>query len=99
VSGIGNMWLAEMLWHARVSPWARVGDVSDESLVGALDWVGRAMAASVAGGRQSRAVYRRAGRACPRCGGAIRPRGPGDATRTAYWCPTCQWGGGGGGGI
>ena len=27
VAGIGNMWLAEMLWHARVSPWASVDRV------------------------------------------------------------------------
>ena len=39
-----------------------------------------------------RAVYRRAGRPCPRCGAPIRSRGLGDANRTAYWCASCQRG-------
>jgi endonuclease VIII len=90
VAGIGNMWLAEMLWHARISPWARLGEVPDEGLSAALHWVRQQMAASVAGRRPSRAVYRRAGRSCPWCGDVIRSRGLGDANRTAYWCPTCQ---------
>lgn len=90
VSGIGNMWLAEMLWHARVSPPARLETVSDERLSAALDWARQAMAGSVSGHRPSRAVYGRAGRGCPRCGDVIRSEGLGDANRTAYWCPTCQ---------
>ena len=90
VAGIGNMWLAEMLWHARVSPWARLGEAPDEKLIVALDWVRTAMAASVAGRRPSRAVYRCAGRSCLRCGEVIRAGGLGDANRTAYWCPNCQ---------
>ena len=90
VAGIGNMWLSELLWHTRVSPWARLGDVPDESLTAALDWAREAMTASVAGRRSARAVYRRAGRGCPRCGDVVRGRGLGDANRTAYWCPTCQ---------
>ena len=32
VAGIGNMWRAEALWRAQVSPWARLGDVSDDEL-------------------------------------------------------------------
>jgi endonuclease VIII len=90
VAGIGNMWLAEMLWHARVSPWSRLGEVPDETLAGALHWAREAMAESVAGRRRTRAVYRRAGRGCPRCGNVIRSGGLGDANRTAYWCPGCQ---------
>ena len=90
VAGIGNMWLAEMLWHARVSPWARLGEVPEEGLSAALHWVRQQMAASVVGRRPSGAVYRRAGRSCPRCGDVIRAGGLGDANRTAYWCPNCQ---------
>ena len=52
----------------------------------------RLMRASVDGGREERAVYRRAGRPCPRCGEPIRSRGQGDDNRTAYWCPRCQRG-------
>ena len=90
VSGIGNMWLAEMLWHARVSPWSRLSEVTDDGLAEVLGWARNAMQASVEGRRVPRAVYRRAGRGCPRCGGVIRSQGLGDANRTAYWCPVCQ---------
>jgi endonuclease-8 len=91
VAGIGNMWLAEALWHARVSPWSRLGEVTDDALLRTLDWARAEMLASVAGSsRPSRAVYRRAGRGCPRCGEPVRSRGLGDANRTAYWCSKCQ---------
>jgi endonuclease VIII len=90
VAGIGNAWLAEMLWQVRVSPWSPLGDVADDELHRALEWARQAMLASVRGRRSRRAVYRRAGRGCPRCGEPIRSRGLGDANRTAYWCPRCQ---------
>jgi endonuclease-8 len=90
VAGIGNMWLAEALWHARVSPWLRLGEVTDPELQAALVWAQAAMRAAVAGKRGSRAVYRRTGRPCPRCGERVRSRGLGDANRIAYWCLGCQ---------
>jgi endonuclease VIII len=90
VAGIGNAWLAEALWHARVSPWLTLAQVDDAALERILDWARDAMRASVAGVRTRRSVYRKAGRACPRCGEQIRARGLGDANRTAYWCPACQ---------
>lgn len=90
VAGIGNMWLAEALWEARVSPWAVLGAVSDHELADALGWAREAMRAAVQGRRGPRAVYRRAGMGCRRCGTAIASRGLGDANRIAYWCPRCQ---------
>ena len=92
VAGLGNMWLVELLWHARISPWLPIGDVRDDELGAALTWGRGAMRRSVAGERPRRAVYRRAGRPCPRCGAPIRSRGLGDANRTAYWCEGCQRG-------
>jgi endonuclease-8 len=92
VAGIGNMWLAELLWHARISPWLTLADASDYELAVALTWGQDAMRASVSGTRPARCAYRRAGRPCPRCGRPIRSRGLGDANRTAYWCPGCQRG-------
>ncbi len=92
VSGIGNVWLAELLWQARLSPWLPLGGATDEELAAGLGWGRAAMRASVRGARPSRAVYRRAGRPCPRCGAQIRSRGLGDANRTAYWCASCQRG-------
>ena len=94
VAGIGNMWMAEALWEIRVSPWVRVRDASDETLVAAVSAARRLMQASLASSRPGRNVYRRAGRPCRRCGTIVLARGQGDANRTAYWCPGCQAGGG-----
>jgi endonuclease-8 len=90
VAGIGNMWKAEALWHARVSPWLRVADVRDEQLRDVLEQAARMMRRGLEGIRQPHAVYRRAGRPCSRCGETIRSHGQGDGNRTAYWCPGCQ---------
>jgi endonuclease-8 len=92
VAGIGNLWMAEALWDAGVSPWLRLGDATDAELGHALEAAHALMRASVAGERQGRRVYRRVGRPCPRCGTPVRSRGQGDANRTAYWCPGCQRG-------
>jgi endonuclease VIII len=96
VAGIGNVWLAEALWHARVSPWRPLAEVSDEGLADALAWAREHMRASVRGSRTRRSVYRRAGRPCPRCGTPVSSRGLGDMNRIAYWCSTCQLSAGGG---
>jgi endonuclease-8 len=92
VAGIGNLWKAEALWEARVSPWRRAGDVPEEDLRSVLIAAHELMAESVQTGRERRAVYNRAGRACRRCATPIRARGQGDDNRTAYWCPSCQAG-------
>jgi endonuclease-8 len=92
VAGIGNLWKAEALWRAEVSPWVPLGGVSDDGLERVLTEAARLMRASLEGGREERSVYRRAGRPCPRCGERIRSRGQGDDNRTAYWCPGCQRG-------
>jgi endonuclease-8 len=92
VAGIGNIWKAESLWHARLSPWLRLADASDEELELVLHEAARLMQASVARWEDGRAVYKRAGRPCRRCATPIRSRGQGDDNRTAYWCPGCQRG-------
>jgi endonuclease-8 len=93
VAGIGNMWKAEALWEARVSPWRPLADVSDAELGAVLEAAHRAMSGSVERARPLRRVYRRAGRACHRCGSVIRSAPQGEHARTAYWCPGCQTGG------
>ena len=90
VAGIGNLWRAEALWHARISPWRRLGDLDDAALRLTLEQCARLMREALNDGRPQRAVYRRPGRPCPRCGTAIESRGQGDANRIAYWCPACQ---------
>jgi len=90
VAGIGNVWKAEALWEARVSPWRPVAEVSDDELRAVLKAAHALMTASVEAGRERRAVYNRGGRGCRRCGTPIQARGQGDDNRTAYWCPGCQ---------
>ncbi len=86
VAGIGNVWRAEGLFLARLSPWARLAETSDEALRAALRQTSEAMRS----GRGPRAAYGRAGRPCPRCRTPIAARRQGDHARTAYWCPRCQ---------
>ena len=83
VSGIGNMWKAEVLARdvavaaavgprrRRTAPRARRG--------GAID-----------AGRAERRVYRRAGSPVRSLRRAIRSFPQGDEARIAYWCPGCQ---------
>jgi endonuclease-8 len=86
VAGIGNLWRAEALFQAGVSPWDRLDEVSDEQVRRVLDEAAGAMRAP----RRRRFAYRRAGLSCRRCGTRILSRPQGDHARIAYWCPTCQ---------
>jgi endonuclease-8 len=92
VAGIGNLWKAEALWHARISPWQPIGELTDAELGRVVESAAELMQRSVTGGRQPHRVYRRAGRPCPRCAGRIRSAPQGEQARTAYWCPVCQAG-------
>lgn len=86
VAGIGNMWKAEALFAARLSPWLRLRDVQDEDLRRVLAGASHAMR----GPRRRREAYGRSGLPCRRCGARIRSWPQGDDARTAYWCPECQ---------
>jgi endonuclease-8 len=92
VAGIGNMWLAETLWAAKLSPWQRMRDVGENERRLAVETAARLMRDALDGRRSPHRVYRRVGRPCPRCRTRIRSWGQGDANRMTYWCPTCQVG-------
>ena len=92
VAGIGNLWRAEALWRARISPWRPLAELEDDEVRTALSEAARLMRGSLDSGLKVRAVYRKAGRPCPRCGVPIRSQGQGDQNRIAYWCPQCQGG-------
>lgn len=92
VAGVGNMWMSEILWESRLSPWLMVAAADDSELRAVVNWARSAMRSAVSDSRPARNVYRRAGRPCRRCGKLIRARGQGDNNRTAYWCPGCQRG-------
>ena len=68
VAGIGNLWKAESLWRARVSPWRRLAEVSDDELRATLEEAQRLMRGRLEGVPGRAQVYRRKGRPCPRCG-------------------------------
>jgi endonuclease-8 len=92
LAGIGNIWKCESCFAARVDPWRAIGEVADGELRAILEFARREMAICAREGfsARPRAVYRRAGQACARCGERIRARGQGDADRRTYWCPGCQ---------
>jgi endonuclease-8 len=105
VAGIGNIWKSESLWRERIDPWATVGALDEDSLrrvvlaaralmLPNLDRARRLPDRRTVGGASSLAVYRRAGRPCPRCGTPIAARLHGELPRTTYWCPRCQASGG-----
>ena len=88
VAGIGNKWKAEALFASGISPWRRLAELDDNELRRVLDEAARLMQS----GARRPLVYRRAGRACRRCGGLIRSHPQGDNARMAYWCLRCQAG-------
>jgi endonuclease-8 len=88
VAGIGNLWRAEALFEAGLSPWLRLREVSDEELRSVLSSASTLMR----GPRGRRRVHRRAGLPCRRCSTRILSRPQGEHARMAYWCPACQRG-------
>lgn len=90
VAGIGNIFKSEACFTARLNPWQQVASLTEEQLRHVAQAAHDLMHEAVEEGRGDRAVYKRAGRPCPRCGTKIRSRVQGDANRTTYWCPSCQ---------
>lgn len=97
-AGIGNVYKSEVLWAARVDPFAPIEDVpvatrrdllarAHRLLVHNL---GTSRRTTVSGPAGSLAVYGRAGRPCRRCGTGIRSQRHGVQARTTSWCPGCQ---------
>jgi endonuclease-8 len=90
IAGIGNIFKSEGCWAARIDPWRRLADLSDEEAGAVVEATTSLMRSAVESGRQPKKIYRRVGEPCPRCQERIRSRGQGDANRTTYWCPSCQ---------
>lgn len=86
VAGIGNMWRAEVLFTAGVSPWRALAELRDAELRRVVE----VAASLMRSGRAERMVYRRSGCPCRRCGTLIQARRQGDHARTVYWCRDCQ---------
>lgn len=102
VSGIGNEYKSEVLFMARVSPFARVDELSDEQLDRILKTARKVMLANVAkrsparittfrlDPRTKQYVYSRGRKPCLRCGTTIQYAKQGPDARGTYWCPKCQ---------
>jgi endonuclease-8 len=96
IAGIGNVWKNEACFIARVSPWRRVAEVSDDEAAEIVRGIQPLMKRSAErGGRITTVdggtwVHERAGMPCRRCLTKIRSRGQGDDNRNAFWCPACQ---------
>jgi endonuclease-8 len=107
LAGIGNELKSEVLFVARVNPFAAAGALDAGAVERVIDAALRLMTMNIvesasarpAFGRQTTGsldpdaktyVYGRAGRACRRCGTAIRVSKAGADARLTYWCPACQ---------
>lgn len=99
-SGIGNVYRCEALFVRGVSPFAGVGDISDEQLADLFGLCasmlranlapGRGFGRDTGGGTGRSWVHRRAGLPCRRCRASIRSSDLGRRPRRIYWCPKCQ---------
>jgi len=92
VAGIGNLWKAELCFAAGIDPWRPLAEVSEEEAVGLVGLARERMRESARVGLSARprAVYRRAGLPCERCGSLIRQRGQWENNRLTFWCAGCQ---------
>jgi formamidopyrimidine-DNA glycosylase len=93
VAGLGNIYAAEALWRARISPFARASSL-DAKQVRALRTAIAAVIKRATGSRYtaddrvSLDVYDREGLPCRRCGTTIERLV--QAGRSTYFCPHCQ---------
>jgi formamidopyrimidine-DNA glycosylase len=106
VAGIGNAYSDEILWAARLSPFARTGALGEAEWAALLEairstlgaWVERLRAEAggrfperVTAFRAEMAVHGRFGAACPRCGAPVQRLVY--AENEANYCAPCQTGG------
>lgn len=102
VAGIGNVWKSELLFLARLNPFAPVGSLAPEVLRALLERARERMQRQVERGGPRRTrfssdaprerlwVYERSGRPCHVCGTIIEMRRQGELARSTYHCPRCQ---------
>ena len=102
VAGIGNEYKSELLFMSRVSPFAKVSELSDEQLDTILKMSRKVMLANInkrSAARittfsldpsQTQYVYGRGGKPCRKCGTPVEYAKQGKDVRGTYWCPRCQ---------
>ena len=93
-AGIGNVFKSEICWAERVHPLTPIGELDEPTRRRIYETAQRQLKSNLATSRRTTfgtglAVYRKAGRRCPRCSASIVTRRD-RATRSTYWCPGCQ---------
>jgi formamidopyrimidine-DNA glycosylase len=97
VAGIGRAWANEILWAARLSPYALSSQLDDEEterLAAAIrDELARGLELRLqgAGDAKTYRVHDKLGQPCARCGTALARVD--FEEHTIYYCPECQTGG------
>jgi endonuclease-8 len=94
-SGVGNVYKSETLFACRIDPWSPVGALDEATRRSLYATASGLLRRNLGGGPRVTApggvaVYRRAGRPCPRCGTTIVSARQGEAARNTYRCPSCQ---------
>lgn len=100
LSGIGNAYVDEILWEAKISPFRKCRTLSDEELLQVYDAVPKVLKEATEVVRERMPpdihikvrdflkVHRNGGEPCPRCGSTISEITPNQ--RITSWCRTCQ---------
>jgi formamidopyrimidine-DNA glycosylase len=94
IAGIGRAWANEILWSARLSPYAlstQVDDEGTERLAAAIhDELARGLELRIAGANDAKTyrVHNKLGEPCARCGSPLARVD--FEEHTIYYCPTCQ---------
>jgi len=96
--GVGNVYRCEVLWSTAISPFAKVGELTESDAVRLVNTAASQLRANIEHAdrpapndvRGGLAVYGRNGQRCARCTGSIDMRRMGVHNRVLYWCPGCQ---------
>lgn len=100
IGGIGNTYSDEILWNARISPFRKVSELSDEEICELTRQIRETLQEAIknggeteftdASGRHGRyqtRIHGHEGDRCPRDGNPVQAVKHG---RTTFWCPKCQ---------
>ena len=100
LAGLGTMWVAEVCFLEKVSPWLPVGELGEDGLAALVARAHRLLRGTLAhrrsvstgNWRQPLYIYGLPGRGCPRCATPITRAAIGQAPqqRDLYFCPRCQ---------
>jgi endonuclease VIII len=93
-AGIGNVFKSEICWAERLSPFTPVASLDEPARRRIYETARHQLTSNLATPRRATygaglAVYRRAGRRCPRCGDTIKT-GRDQSGRSTFWCSGCQ---------